>query len=236
MTEEEWLAAECSDPLLRFIEPRVSDRKLHYFAIACSRRISPLLVDPASQHAIDVLERFVEGQCGAEDILQLSWEVEGAAFAVESGYGVPWLHLAEQLPESLLAELVADPSYSIPSARSILISAAYFVDALFSPIPWERRFRNSCSGRSLFQPVSLVHEIFGNPFRTVKFRRRWRTDTVLALARQMYESRDFSAMPILADALQDAGCDSEDILSHCRDANAHHVRGCWVVDLVLGLS
>ncbi|MBP3958607.1 hypothetical protein J8F10_25440 [Gemmata sp. G18] len=50
----------------------------------------------------------------------------------------------------------------------------------------------------------------------------------------MYESRDFSAMPILADALQDAGCDNADILSHCRDTSLTHVRGCWVVDLALG--
>jgi hypothetical protein len=50
----------------------------------------------------------------------------------------------------------------------------------------------------------------------------------------MYESRKFGAMPILADALQDAGCDSEDILHHCRDNDQLHVRGCWVVDLVLG--
>jgi hypothetical protein len=50
----------------------------------------------------------------------------------------------------------------------------------------------------------------------------------------MYESRDFSAMPILADALQDAGCDSDAILAHCRDVKQVHVRGCWVVDLVLG--
>jgi len=50
----------------------------------------------------------------------------------------------------------------------------------------------------------------------------------------MYESRDFSAMPILANALQDAGCDNEEVLNHCRDANQVHVRGCWVVDLVLG--
>jgi hypothetical protein len=50
----------------------------------------------------------------------------------------------------------------------------------------------------------------------------------------MYESRDFGAMPILADALQDAGCDSEGVLGHCRDENATHLRGCWVVDLVLG--
>ncbi|MDY3557428.1 hypothetical protein R5W24_006619, partial [Gemmata sp. JC717] len=64
----------------------------------------------------------------------------------------------------------------------------------------------------------------------------WTAGTVLGLARQMYESRDFSAMSILADALQDAGCDNSDILNHCRDANAVHVRGCWVVDLVLGKS
>jgi hypothetical protein len=80
----------------------------------------------------------------------------------------------------------------------------------------------------------LLRDIFGNPFRPVAFASAWRTDTAVALARTMYESRDFSAMPILADALQDAGCDNDAILSHCRDANQPHVRGCWVVDLVLG--
>jgi hypothetical protein len=81
--------------------------------------------------------------------------------------------------------------------------------------------------------VAALRCIFGNPFRPVAFSPEWRTHTVVALARQVYESRDFGAMPILADALQEAGCDSEDILDHCR-AEGHHVRGCWVVDLVLG--
>jgi hypothetical protein len=62
----------------------------------------------------------------------------------------------------------------------------------------------------------------------------WRTNTVVSLARRMFESRDFSALPILADALQDAGCDNEYILDFCRAPNATQVRGCWVVDLVLG--
>jgi hypothetical protein len=79
----------------------------------------------------------------------------------------------------------------------------------------------------------LVHDIFGNPFVPVAFSANWRTDTVLLLAKQMYEARDFSAMPILADALQDAGCDSEAVLTHCRDVKQVHVRGCWVLDLVL---
>jgi hypothetical protein len=80
---------------------------------------------------------------------------------------------------------------------------------------------------------ALAREIFGNPFRPVAFDPAWRTTTAVALARQMYRSRDFSAMPILADALQDAGCDNEDVLRHCRDPQKVHVRGCWVVDGVL---
>jgi hypothetical protein len=82
--------------------------------------------------------------------------------------------------------------------------------------------------------VALIRDIFGNPFRSIPFDPTWRTDTAIALARHMYDTRDFSAMPILADALQDAGCEHEDILNHCRDEKQVHVRGCWVVDLVLG--
>ena len=82
--------------------------------------------------------------------------------------------------------------------------------------------------------MNALREIFGNPFRPVHFDPAWRTDTALAIARQMYESREFGAAPILADALQDAGCENDDILAHCRDPHATHVRGCWVCDLVLG--
>ncbi|VTR97035.1 Uncharacterized protein OS=Sorangium cellulosum (strain So ce56) GN=sce5710 PE=4 SV=1 [Gemmata massiliana] len=79
----------------------------------------------------------------------------------------------------------------------------------------------------------ILRDIFGNPFRAIMFDPGWRTSTAAALAQEMYESHDFSAMPILADALQDAGCDRDDILDHCRGPGPH-VRGCWVVDLVLG--
>jgi hypothetical protein len=89
---------------------------------------------------------------------------------------------------------------------------------------WEQQAQAHCD---------LLRDIIGNPFRPVAFSPEWGTDTVLALARQIRESRDFSAMPILADALQDAGCDNADILDHCRGPGPH-VRGCWVVDLVLG--
>ena len=82
--------------------------------------------------------------------------------------------------------------------------------------------------------TSSLREIFGNPFRPITFDPAWRTSDVILLARGIYDERAFDRMPILADALQDAGCDSDDILNHLRDPNATHVRGCWALDLVLG--
>lgn len=74
-----------------------------------------------------------------------------------------------------------------------------------------------------------------SPWASVPVDPSWLTSTVLSLARQMYESRDFSTMPILADALQDAGCGNDDILAHCRGPGPH-VKGCWALDLVLAKS
>jgi hypothetical protein len=82
----------------------------------------------------------------------------------------------------------------------------------------------------LCQPI---RDIFGNPFRPVAVDPSWRTSTVVALAEGIYAERAFDRLPILADALQDAGCDHPDMLNHCR-SDGPHVRGCWVVDLVLG--
>jgi hypothetical protein len=77
----------------------------------------------------------------------------------------------------------------------------------------------------------LVRDVFGNPFRPVAFDPAWRTKPAVALARRMYAAREFSDMPILADALQDAGCEHPAILDHCQSTGPH-VRGCWVIDLV----
>ncbi|HEX4611111.1 MAG TPA: hypothetical protein VH092_23170 [Urbifossiella sp.] len=82
----------------------------------------------------------------------------------------------------------------------------------------------------------LALELVGpNPLRPVAFEPSWRTEMAVGLAAGMCESRDFAPMPVLADALEDAGCDQLDILAHCRGPGPH-VRGCWVVDLVLGKS
>jgi hypothetical protein len=79
----------------------------------------------------------------------------------------------------------------------------------------------------------LLRDIFGNPFRPITLNPSWLTPSVLALANGIYSEKVFDRMPILADALQDAGCDNEDILNHCRQP-VEHVRGCWVLDLLLG--
>ena len=79
----------------------------------------------------------------------------------------------------------------------------------------------------------LLRDIFGNPFRPVTLDPRWLSSTVLDLARTIYDERVFERMPILADALMDAGCESEEIIKHCQGPGPH-VRGCWVVDLLLG--
>jgi hypothetical protein len=88
--------------------------------------------------------------------------------------------------------------------------------------------------------VLLLQDIFGNPFRPVTFCPAWRSSTATKLAQTIYDDRimpsglfDNQRMGILADALEEAGCDNRDILEHCRNGG-EHVRGCWVVDLVLG--
>jgi hypothetical protein len=102
--------------------------------------------------------------------------------------------------------------------------------------PYDATRRDHADEEWEVRVLESSRDIFGNPFRPAAFDPDWRTSTAVALARQMYDSRDFSAMPILADALQDVGCASDAILTHCRDAAGVHVRGCWVVDLVLGKS
>ena len=81
--------------------------------------------------------------------------------------------------------------------------------------------------------LSVLRDIFGNPFRPVIINSAWLTPKVTTLAQSIYDNRAFERMPELADALQEAGCDNQDILSHCRGPGPH-VKGCWVVDLLLG--
>jgi hypothetical protein len=85
----------------------------------------------------------------------------------------------------------------------------------------------------LTHQCEMIRCVAGNPFRPVTFAPSWRSETAVALASGIYAERAFDRLPILADALEEAGCDNGDVLTHCRGPGPH-VRGCWVIDLVLG--
>lgn len=88
------------------------------------------------------------------------------------------------------------------------------------------------------EQATLLRDVFGNPFRPVAFDaagRLWKGGAIVDLARELYESRDFTRAPLLADLLEEAGCADTQIGDHLRGPGPH-VRGCWVIDLVLGLD
>jgi hypothetical protein len=217
MTEQEWLAATDPMPMLEFLRRKVSDRKLRLFAVACCRRLWHLLPHELSRNAVDVAERLADGFATSAEqrAAALARPVGGGGWSFGAAVctaGEPAIHAVMSVGDAQLLATAGTPSH-LQGERNPVWTRAVYDEA----------------GRQ----VPLLRDIIGNPFRPVTLDPAWVTSTVTALARGMYESRDFCAMPILADALQDAGCDNQDILNHCRDGGPH-VRGCWVVDLVLG--
>ncbi len=79
---------------------------------------------------------------------------------------------------------------------------------------------------------SLLREILGNPFHPITFDPSWKTPAVVQLARSLYEEKRFADLPVLADALEEAGCQDATVLEHCRGPGPH-VAGCWLLDLIL---
>ena len=127
------------------------------------------------------------------------------------------------------------PGYGLYSDATAAVNCAIelYQEPLDPRHTWKWAAAASTDAPAAWKIQSQILRCLFCPFRPVAFAPEWRTDTAVTLARTMYASREFSAMPILADALQDAGCDNTDILSHCRSEGTH-VRGCWVIDLVLG--
>jgi hypothetical protein len=206
MTEAEWFTCADVNEMFTFLWPKRNERRTRLFFCAASRTLWHHLTHERSRVAVETAERYVDGLATAMELQEANYWAETPTFAGQYTTG----------EEKSAAEVVWKASGALANFRRM----DGFFQWHFADVP--------------LRGCGLLRDIFGNPFRPVTFSPEWQTDTALALARQMYDAREFSAMPILADALQDAGCDNDDILSHCRDANATHVRGCWVVDLVLG--
>jgi hypothetical protein len=222
MTESQWL--ECNDPrkMLRFVRGdernRLPERRSRLFGVACCCQLWSLLVDKRSRDAIDVAERYSDGLATAIEPAT----AYDAAFDVTAEYAEHPERRHSRRIEALgrAANAVAGACHPDELAEGLAneaMTAAHAAD-----MPDEGAIM-----------AAIVRDLFGNPFQPVAFAQQWRTNTAFSLASRMYESRSFSAMPILADALQEAGCENEDVLNHCR-GHGPHVRGCWVVDLVLG--
>jgi hypothetical protein len=236
MTEEEWLARAHAVRMVEFLESTASDRKLRLLACASVRLFWEHLKDPTARTLVEVFETYADGQATSIDVLTEWRKVFDIAQSLQE-YGPHRTALEVCLDLTRVTVAVTD-STAYRGCRSVVSDVGrieiYALGA--AGIKPGSAAYTTAIRRKVIRGAALVREIFGNPFRPVSFSPEWRTDTAMSLARLMYDSREFGAMPILADALQDAGCDSDDILSHCRDASATHVRGCWVVDLVLNKS
>lgn len=219
MTEAEWLA--CDDPreMIGRVLHSASARKLRLFAVVCCRCSRQLLLNSDHRRAVDLAERFADGHATEKELSKTYRRAN--TFALEL-----YQHFESERAMRRWSEATAVLNATHVVTRNYHMSD-YAADAAWHIHRAAHRNPNP-------RLIALLHDIFGNPFRPVALDPAWLTSDVLALARGIYADRAFDRMPILADALQDAGCNQDDVLTHCRDANAVHVRGCWVVDLLLG--
>jgi hypothetical protein len=216
MTRKKWLACTDPEPMLEFLRPRASGRKLRLFAVACCRRILPLMTDERSRQAVEVAERYAD-ELADEEQLE---EAYVAASAEED---------SESRAMAAAAFVVACDDDQ--AARFAPEWAAYAADeANPSPRPRKARWGTAGTAERAAQ-VELLRCVFGDPFRPVTLNPSWVTPAVTGLAETIYQERDFDLLLVLADALEEAGCDNTEVLNHCR-GNHSHARGCWIVDLL----
>jgi hypothetical protein len=225
MTEAEWLEATNPFLLLNHIQKTMTERRMRLFSCSCCRTILNMNMDVRISNLLITSERFAEGIATSDDLeiatrASVEFEQENSNEDLPAAYAVIHASTEGYIDAGEVCNRITDAIFAQYEHvdKSSLITARHGVDT------------------HLAEMASIAHDIFGNPFRPVVANPEWLTSTVIALAEGIYEDRAFDRMPILADALQDAGCDNDDILNHCRDAKQVHVRGCWVVDLLLGKS
>lgn len=224
MTEQEWLV--CTDPqkMLVFLRRNATDRKFRLCAVAFCRSIFHLLEVHRREveRIVAVSERFADG-LATEDELRTTYE--------ES---IPWDN------ENSAAIQTCNRDARWAARNAVRHTTAVVVNA------WKRIHLQHHSREKADRPVKVAHsarlsdlirDIFGPVlFRSVEIDPHWLSwndGTIPKLAQPIYHERAFDRLPILADALEEAGCHDADILGHCRQPG-EHARGCWLIDLLLG--
>jgi len=248
MTESEWWACREPQMMLAFLRDsgKLSQRKARLFAVAVCHLIWPLLTDERSRRAVEVAERHVDGLADDDELAEA-----GQAATVTCGRQAKEAHAAPGacFPKTVFAAMAA--AEAAITEREVLkklagarvsveevlhgYAAGYAANAVSQ---WAPR---AMAGQEETGPATLLRDIFGPlPFRVPPAIAEgilvWNDGVIVKLATSMYEEKDFSQerMNILADAMEEAGVTDQEVLGHCRQEGAVHVRGCWLVDLVLG--
>src|SRR5262245_14781048 len=196
MTEGEWLA--CCEPgeMIEFLGAKVNDRKLRLFQIACCRRIWDLLPNDYRE-AVCVAEQYADGQAGDNKRAAARKRISTigknlSRLEINAGYAA-----FETLEKTVVKR------------RPFLGCAVVFGEVAAKSARGKKGAYQKAYQAEEAAEADLLRCVFGTPFRRTAFKAKWKPADVIALAHQRYDSRDFSAMLILADALQDAGCDDE---------------------------
>jgi len=178
-----------------------------------------------SRRAVEVAERYAEGRASLGELATAAEAASSAAEELLAAGGESTRPVESSA--RCMCWYAADNDQEIASNAGLCLRSAVTVVARAGPTTAERERQHQCG---------LIRDLFGNPFRLVRADPAWlsRNDAIVVrMAQAMTRSGEFADIPILADALEEAGCDDANILDHCRGP-AEHARGCWVLDLLAG--
>jgi hypothetical protein len=209
---------------------RLSERRLRLFGCACYRAVWELFTDARSRQAADVVERYADGAATGQEM-----EEAERASSVARDLAGP----ASDAPRRHRSRLGRSTSWAAHALTNVPPDDGNALRFVWEDVREASAHAADVRGRvrelRRLQAV-LLRDLFGNPFRPLPaIDPSWLTPTVVAIGRRAYDERDFTALPVLADALQESGCENEVILGHGRGQRVH-ARGCWLVDLLLGKS
>ncbi len=230
MTETEWQSSLLLPPLLHHGETWASLRQHLLLAVAFCRRIVDPFPDQLCMKLVRLVETAADHPWLKPNDPAVIAKADSLVLQLEDGWHRDpgrRTQRGEFAAAVACARTLNDPYGAIESVADAVTFSVTEFDRPW--MYWQQREQESHA------LADLLRDIFGNPFRPVAFDPAWRTETVVALASAIYAERAFDRMPILADALEEAGCDHADILAHCRGPGPH-ARGCWVVDAVLGMQ